>query len=92
MCCEYVRCVWSARFNGGKLLRHSPDGKIIDEICFPVSGVTACTFRGTDLKTLFVRSGYFRLSKEQRSVEPLAGALFSVEVEMPGVPETRFGR
>lgn len=85
-------CLWSARFDGGKLLRHSPEGEIIEEIRFPVSRVTACAFGGADLKTLFVTSGFFRLSKEQLAVEPLAGALFSVEVEIPGVPEPRFGR
>ena len=55
-----------------------------------MSRVTACTFGGPDLKTLFVTSAYFRLSKERLVAEPLAGALFSVEVEIPGVSESRF--
>ena len=79
--------LWSARFEGSRVVRHAPDGSVAGEIKLPVSRVTSCALGGADLKTLFITSAFFRLTEEQRAAEPLAGALFAVEVEVPGVPE-----
>lgn len=84
---DSVGFLWSARFDGGRVLRHGPDGSVAAEIEFPVSRVTSCALGGTDLKTLYVTSAFFRLTDEQRAAEPLAGALFAVEVDVPGLPE-----
>ena len=81
---------WSARFHGSRVLRHAPDGGVVGEIEFPVSHVTSCALDGPDLKTLYVTSAFFRLTDEQRAAEPLAGALFAVEVDVPGVSEPRY--
>ncbi|MEE8171424.1 MAG: SMP-30/gluconolactonase/LRE family protein [Alphaproteobacteria bacterium] len=82
--------LWSARFDGGRVLRHAPDGSVVQEIAFPVSRVTSCALGGADLKTLYVTSAFFRLTDEQRAAEPLAGALFAVKVDVPGLPEPRY--
>ena len=82
--------LWSARFDGGRVLRHGPDGSVVGEIELPVSRVTSCALGGRDLKTLYITSAFFRLTDEQRAAEPLAGALFAVEVDVPGVPEPRY--
>ena len=82
--------LWSARFDGGRVLRHTPDGSVAGEIELPVSRVTSCALGGQDLKTLFITTAFFRLTDEQRAAEPLAGALFAIEVDVPGVPEPRY--
>jgi sugar lactone lactonase YvrE len=82
--------LWSARFDGSRVLRYAPDGSIAGEIELPVSRVTSCALGGPDLKTLYITSAFFRLSEEQRAKQPLAGALFAVEVEVPGVVEPRY--
>ena len=82
--------LWSARFDGSCVLRHAPDGSVVQEIELPVSRVTSCALGGADLKTLYITSAFFRLTDEQRAAQPLAGALFAVEVEVPGVPEPRY--
>lgn len=82
--------LWSARFDGSRVLRHTPDGDVADEIELPVSRVTSCALGGPDLKTLYITSAFFRLTEEQRATQPLAGALFAVEVDVPGVPEPRY--
>jgi sugar lactone lactonase YvrE len=82
--------LWSARFDGGRVLRHAPNGRVVGEILLPVSRVTSCALGGSDLKTLYVTSAFFRLTKEQRAAEPLAGALFEVEVDVPGLPEPHY--
>ena len=82
--------LWSARFDGGRVLRHAPDGSVAGEIELPVSRVTSCALGGQDLKTLYITTAFFRLTEEQRAAEPLAGALFATEVEVPGMPEPRY--
>ena len=82
--------LWSARFDGSRVLRHAPDGSVVQEIELPVSRVTSCALGGPDLKTLYITSAFFRLTDEQRAEQPLAGALFAVEVDVPGVVESRY--
>ena len=78
--------LWSARFDGSRVLRHSPDGEVVDEIELPVSRVTSCALGGPELKTLYVTTAFFRLTEDQRLAEPRAGALFAVEVDVSGLP------
>ncbi len=82
--------LWSARFDGGRVVRHAPDGSVVGEIELPVTRVTSCALGGGNLKTLYITTAFFRLSDEQRAKQPLAGALFAVEVEVPGVVEPRY--
>ncbi len=82
--------LWSARFDGSCVLRHTPDGDVAEQIELPVSRVTSCALGGPCLKTLYITTAFFRLTEEQRATEPLAGALFAVEVDVPGVPEPRY--
>lgn len=82
--------LWSARFDGSRVLRHTPDGNVADEIKLPVSRVTSCALGGPNLKTLYITTALFRLTERQRATQPLAGALFRVEVDVPGVPEPSY--
>lgn len=82
--------LWSAQFDAGRVLRYAPDGRVVKEIAFPIERVTSCTLGGKNLSTLFVTSAFFRLTDEQRAAQPLAGSLFAVEVDVPGVPESRY--
>jgi sugar lactone lactonase YvrE len=52
-----------------------------------VSGVTACTFGGDDFCTLFITT-----MRDPRFYRPNAGALFCVEVDVPGVTPTLVDR
>ena len=82
--------VWSAQFDAGLVVRYAPDGCVVREIPFPVTRVTSCVLGGPALTTLYVTSASFRLSDEERRAQPLAGAVFAVEVDVPGVPEARY--
>ena len=82
--------LWSARFDGSRVVRHAPDGSVADEIELPVSRVTSCALGGPGLKTLYITTAFFRLTEEQRAKQPLAGALVAVEVDVPGVAEPRY--
>lgn len=80
-------CVWSAKWDGHKVIRYTPDGRIDREIEVPVSRPTSCMFVGSDLRTLAITSAL----PDVPDSEPLAGAVFLVDVGVEGLPEKRFG-
>lgn len=83
-------CLWNAEVRGSRVVRYTPAGRVDRVVPLPVSGVTSCAFGGTDLRTLYITTARQRLSKAELAAEPLAGALFAVDVGVPGIPETPF--
>lgn len=75
--------VWTAIWNGSAVRRYLPDGRLDAVIEVPTRRVTACTFGGPDLDQLYITT-----SREQTDVgdDPLAGALFRVDVGVRGLP------
>lgn len=82
--------IWSAEFNGGRVVRYAPDGRIDRVIPMPVRMPTCCAFGGSELDVLYVTSASQNLSPQERAMQPLAGALFALDVGVRGVPEPRF--
>lgn len=82
-------CLWNAQFGAGRLVRYRPDGRLDQVVEFPVSMPTCPAFGGSDLKTMFVTSGWVGLSSGAKEEQPLAGAVFAFELETPGIPERR---
>lgn len=82
--------LWNAHWGAGRVTRHAPDGSVEREIVLPVTNPTCLAFGGADLRTLFISSATFQLSAETLAGEPLAGAILSIRVEVPGIPEPRF--
>ena len=83
--------VWNANMFGGRVTRYDPDGKVERVIEFPVPQITCCAFGGPDMETLYVTTGSVRMTKEDLVEQPLAGALFAVDVGVKGLPEPQFG-
>lgn len=79
--------LWNAQFGGGKVVRYAPDGSVNREITMPVTRPTCCAFGGADLKTLYVTSGRVMAGASELAAEPLAGALFAVRCDVPGLVE-----
>lgn len=84
-------CVWAAAIGAGEVVRIDPAGRRVAEIPLPVDRPTSVMFGGADLRTLFITSMQFGLTPEQLAAQPQAGCLFAVEVDVPGLPEPRFG-
>lgn len=82
--------VWSAIWDGWKLIRFAPDGTVDREVAMPVQRPTSCTFGGPALETLFITSARDDLDARALSRGPLAGGLFAVECDVPGLPQTPF--
>ncbi len=83
-------CYWSALFDGGRVVRLSPDGEIVQTMPLPVSRPTMIAFGGEDLRTAFVTTARTGLGAEELARQPLAGAIFSFPVDVPGLPEHPF--
>ena len=77
-------CVWSARWDGGCLVRYTPDGKEERRISFPARKVSSAIFGGEDYRDLYVTTAGGQ-NKEQEGAG--AGALFRVRPGVAGVPE-----
>lgn len=82
--------LWNAHFDGCRLTRYAPDGRVDRVIQLPVQHPTSCAFGGDGLDVLYVTSASFALSDADRSRNPLAGGLFAVHVGVRGLPEPRF--
>lgn len=75
-------CVWSARWNGHRLLRYTPSGRIDREVAMPVAKPTSVAFAGADLATLVVTS-----ARRDEGDGDLAGRVFLIDVGVRGVAE-----
>ena len=78
-------CYWSTMPESGKLMRFDPDGQLMRTIMLATSIPTCCEFGGPELDILYVTSARLRKLKD-----PLAGALFAIDVGVKGVPSTPF--
>ena len=82
---------WSALFDGGRVVRLSPDGDIVATVELPVSRPTMIAFGGDDLRTAYVTTARIGLSEAALAEQSGAGAIFTFRVEVPGMPEYHFG-
>jgi sugar lactone lactonase YvrE len=84
--------LWIAHWGSACVTCHDPHTAAeLARIPLPTSHITNCVFGGADLRTLFISSARTGLSAEQLQNEPLAGALFSVEMHCEGLPSPLFG-
>jgi sugar lactone lactonase YvrE len=83
-------CYWTALFEGGRIQRYAPDGRLLVEYPVPARCPTMVAFGGPDLKTLYVTSARTGRSEEELAAFPYSGGLFSMPVGVPGLPEYQF--
>ena len=77
--------VWSAQWEGARVVCYSPDGRLRREIELPASRITSVAFGGSDLEDLYVTSA----SDGDNAAEanPAAGNLFRIKGCGKGRPE-----
>ena len=83
--------VWSAIWDGWRLIRYAPDGSIDTEVRMPVQRPSSCMFGGPDLRTLYITSACVELSWSALQSGPIAGGLFSLTCVTPGLPASPYG-
>jgi sugar lactone lactonase YvrE len=80
-------CLWTGVFGGWGLQRYSPAGELLSTLRLPCSAVTKAAFGDNDLQTLYITTAHVALNAEERRQQPLAGGLFRVRVDVPGLPQ-----
>jgi L-arabinonolactonase len=85
-------CLWNARWDGGAVLRITPEGKVDQVVVLPVPRPTSCALGGADLKTLYVTSATYGLTAAQLEQFPLSGSVFAIRVAGQGIPVPRMMR
>lgn len=84
-------CIWNAEWDGARVVRYTPDGKVDRVVGVPARRATCAAFGGPDLKTLYITSAWDRMSKDERKQWPHSGDLFAIEVDVPGLPDPKYG-
>lgn len=82
--------LWVAIWDGSRVVQLSPEGEELAQILMPVSRPTSVAFGGQDLRTLYITSASVDLTKKEKSAQPFAGALFSIQTQAVGLPPERF--
>lgn len=71
-------CYWTALYEGGRVQRYDPEGRLLAEWAVPVRSPTMPAFGGFDLKTLFVTTA--------RDAGGAGGGLYALALDVPGLP------
>lgn len=90
-CVDSEGALWVAIFAGARVDRYAPDGRLERSIALPVTNPTCVCLGGSGYRTLLITTARKFLSAERLAQEPLAGSVLAIEVDVPGMPEKRFG-
>ena len=77
---------WVAMFEGQRLLRLSPAGRVLQEVALPVRCPTMPCFGGDDLRTLFLTTSRKQRPPDEIAAQPWAGCVLMRRVDVPGLP------
>lgn len=81
---------WVAMFEGGRVLRISPQGEILREIMVPARCPTSLAFGGTDLRTLYITTASHGRSAAELAEYPLSGKVLCTRVDVAGREEPEY--
>nr|WP_237684178.1 SMP-30/gluconolactonase/LRE family protein [Pseudaminobacter soli] len=90
-CVDAEGFIWNAIWEGYRVERWSPDGRLDRVIDVPVKKPTCCAFGGEDLATLFITTSRQGETEDDLAREPLAGSLFQVRPGVRGLQDQPFG-
>ena len=76
---------WVALYEGQRLCRFAPDGRLVAQYPTPAVCPTMPCFGGEDLKTLYLTSARRGRSADELAAFPDSGCVFSTRVDVPGL-------
>ena len=79
-----------AMFEGGRLLKLSPAGQLLEDISVPARCPTMPCFGGDDLKTLYLTTARYNRPAQELQAWPDSGCVFSMRVGVAGLPVNFF--
>jgi sugar lactone lactonase YvrE len=77
---------WCAMYEGQRLLRLSPEGRVLRELRLPVRCPTMPCFGDDDLRTLYVTTAREGRPADELAAQPWAGQVLRLRVDVPGLP------
>jgi xylono-1,5-lactonase len=78
--------LWTGLWGGGRARRYDMQGRIAQEVRFPVANITKIAFGGPDLRTAYATSARKGLDEGALAGQPLAGNLFAFDAGVAGQP------
>ena len=81
---------YTAMFEGKRLLKFALTGELLADIPVPVQCPTMPCFGGDDLQTLYLTTARYGRSQAELAAMPLSGCVFSMRVDVPGLPVNFF--
>ena len=89
-CVDAEGFVWNAQWNGRRLVRYAPDGRIDRIVPVPALNPTCVAFGGAALDTLYITTARYLMSADQVAAEPRSGALFAFKPGVRGLVDAKF--
>lgn len=83
-------CLWSALWNGWRIVRFDPDGQEMLRVELPIQCPTCCTFGGDALTDLYITTASVGLSQQEIEQSFCSGDLFCLKTDVQGTPSYRF--
>ncbi len=76
--------IWSAHWDGWRVTRYNPNGRVDMILDLPVPRPTSIAFGGVNLSSLFITSASIGLSSEELANAPLSGGIFVYQSRISG--------
>jgi len=89
-CIDADGCIWNAQWNGGCVVRFTPDGRVDRVVPVPVLNPTCVAFGGAALDTLYITTARYLMTAEQVAAAPHSGALFAYVPGVKGLTDMAF--
>lgn len=89
-CVDSEGFIWNAQWNGRRVVRYAPDGRIDRVVKVPALNPTCVAFGGDNLDTLYITTARYLMTAEQIAAEPQAGALFACKPGVRGLADAKF--
>ena len=79
-----------AMYEGRRVCQFAPDGRLLAEFPIPAQCPTMPCFGGEDFKTLYVTTARHQRSAAELAAFPQSGCVFSMRVDVAGLPVNSF--
>jgi sugar lactone lactonase YvrE len=81
-------CIWSAQWNGNRLVKYSPEGNKISEYFLPIEKISCAAFGGKDFSEMFVTTANYPWNENDYK-QIHAGTVLKFKHSIKGIPEYR---
>src|SRR5262249_7226189 len=89
-CIDDAGCIWNAQWNGGRVVRFTPDGRVDQILPVTVANPTCVAFGGASLEALYIKAAGYLMTAEQVVAAPHSGVLFSCIPGVKGLADPAF--